>query len=217
VLIAVPAALLADPDNGLPPLDGDGGPTRFNYQVASFDRDGDSVDQTPVLSYDTARAGLNPQEGNLEPFVYNDLPGIDISVKYDTDNFLQNGSLGLLLLHMHNGDGNRSEVVSLQKPVINRFQPLRGGPGTRVTISGAYFNAGTVVRFANNVIAIAKVLNSTTLIATVPGGVVSGPITVSNPLGSSASAANFSTPGRAPVVPPLVPPPSGLRQSPPEP
>jgi hypothetical protein len=221
VLLGVPASLLADPTAGLPPLDADAGFTQFDYQIVTFDRAGDLVDATPLLHYDTAKPGLNPEEGNLEPFVYNDLPTTSISVDYNIENYLQNSSLGLLLVHMHNARADHSEVVSLQKPIITRFQPLRGGPGTKVTITGAYFNAGTVVRFADDAIAFAKVVNSTTLVAIVPRDAASGPIAVSNPLGSSASAASFTNPRRAPTIPsvnpPRIPSPTGVRPSPLEP
>lgn len=200
VLLGVPASLLADATVGLPPLDADAGFTQFNYQIVTFDRAGDLVDVTPLLHYDTAKPGLNPEESNVEPFVYNDLPKTSISVDYNIENLLQNGSLGLLLIHMHNGSGQRSEVVSLQKPLISYFYPSRGGPRTRVTIKGNYFNSGTVVNFADDQIAAVKVINSTTLIATVPPGATTGPITLSNPVGSSTSTSIFAIPGRQPVT-----------------
>jgi hypothetical protein len=47
----------------------------------------------------------------VEPFLYNDLPATTIPVQYNAKNFGSNGSLGVLLMHMHNGDGQRSDVV----------------------------------------------------------------------------------------------------------
>jgi superfamily II DNA helicase RecQ len=43
---------------------------------------------------------------------YSDLPGTNIPVQYNTKNFGANGSLGVLLLHRHNADGQRSDVVT---------------------------------------------------------------------------------------------------------
>jgi hypothetical protein len=68
------------------------------------------VTQTPVLTYDAANQGFGLEGGNLEPFYYNDLPASSISVKYNAKNF--KSPVGVLLLHMHNGDGLRSDVVT---------------------------------------------------------------------------------------------------------
>jgi hypothetical protein len=80
--------------------------------VVTFDRNGNQVDQTPLLTYDAANRGFNVQGGQIEPFYYNDLPGTTIPVQYNAQNFKGNGSLGVLLLHRHNADGLRSDVVT---------------------------------------------------------------------------------------------------------
>ena len=107
VLVPVPANLLLPAKSN-----GGGGPTKFQYVVVTFDRSGNEVMQTPVLRYDAANPGFGLEGGNLEPFYYNDLPATSISVKYNAKNFTSNGSKGVLLLHMHNGDGVRSDVVT---------------------------------------------------------------------------------------------------------
>jgi hypothetical protein len=107
VLVPVPANLLLPAKS-----QGAGGPTKFRYVVATFDRSGNEVMETPVLTYDAANPGFGLEGGNLEPFYYNDLPATSISVKYNAKNFQSNGSRGVLLLHMHNGDGLRSDVVT---------------------------------------------------------------------------------------------------------
>jgi hypothetical protein len=110
VLIPMPAAALGDPAHGLPALASVGGPTAFNYVVVTFDRNGNEVDITPLLTYDLAKPGFDLEGGNLEPFLYADVPS-SVPVKFAGRNFKSNGSLGVWLVHMHNGDGQRSDVV----------------------------------------------------------------------------------------------------------
>jgi Subtilase family len=106
ILIPLPLAAL------LPaPAPGGGAPTQFRYVVATFDRNGDQVDQTPLLSYDVANAGFGLAGGHVEPFLYSDLPATSIPVQFNAKNFKSNGSRGVWLVHMHNGDGLRSDVV----------------------------------------------------------------------------------------------------------
>jgi subtilisin family serine protease len=106
VLIPLPLAAL------LPaPAQGGGAPTQLRYVVATFDRNGALVDQTPLISYDVAKPGFGLAGGHVEPFLYNDLPATSIPVQFDAKNFKSNGSRGVWLVHMHNGDGLRSDVV----------------------------------------------------------------------------------------------------------
>lgn len=113
ILADVPTSLLADPANGLPPVAANGRNTRFDYVVVTFDRNGDLADATPILSYDTRKPGLDAEGSNSEPFMYNDLPSTSIPVEYNVTAFQNNGSLGLMLVHMHNGDGLRTDVIRL--------------------------------------------------------------------------------------------------------
>jgi subtilisin family serine protease len=101
VLVSVPASAL-----------GNGGVNSFHYVVVTFDRNGKPMDQTPLLSYSLVSPGFVLSGGNLEPFYYNDVPNTSIPVQYDSKNFTSNGSLGVLLVHRHNGDGLRSNVVT---------------------------------------------------------------------------------------------------------
>jgi hypothetical protein len=73
-----------------------GGPTKFQYVVATFDRNGNEVMQTPLLTYDAANPGFGLAGGNVEPFYYNDLPTTSIPVQFNAKNFQSNGSLGAL-------------------------------------------------------------------------------------------------------------------------
>jgi hypothetical protein len=110
VLISMPAAALGDPDNGLPALGSAGGPTVVGYLVATFDRNGNEVDESPFLTYDLANPGFDLEGGNFEPFYYPDVPST-IHVGFNGNNFQSNGSMGVWLVHMHNGSGQHSDVV----------------------------------------------------------------------------------------------------------
>lgn len=61
-------------------------------------------------NYAAANQGLNFGGGNL----FFDLNGATIPVTWNTANMATNGSLGALLLHHHNAEGNRAEVVTLE-------------------------------------------------------------------------------------------------------
>ena len=187
-------------DTGYPAL-ATAGHTQFLYQVVTFDRNGDEVDETPVLTYDLANPGMEVENSavvaqtvfsssndHVENFMYKDISTNFIPVNYNGTNFQANGSLGVLLFHMHNGDGNRSDVVAFRKPTITSFSPTSGKVGAQITITGSNFGAGTSVKFFNNKTATINVLTSNTLIATVPSGAVSGPIRVLNAAGSSSRA-----------------------------
>jgi hypothetical protein len=101
VLVSVPTSALSS-----------GNLTSFRYVVATFDRNGDLVDQTPLLTYSLVNPGFVLSGGNFEPFFYNDLTTTSIPVQFNQRNFTSNGSLGVWLVHMHNGDGDRSDVVT---------------------------------------------------------------------------------------------------------
>lgn len=179
----------------------------FNYQVVTFDRNGSQVDQSPVMFWDAAAPGMDtipatssastvPTSGTLvEPFMFADLASTNIAVNYNGTNFQANGSRGLLLVHMHNGTGSRTDMVAFRKPTISSFTPTSGKVGAFITISGSNFGPGTVVTFFNNQVATnVNVLTANTLVAQVPAGAISGPIRVSN-------AAGFSSKGGFTVLP----------------
>jgi hypothetical protein len=171
------------------PIDGlvGTGFTSFQYQVVTFDRNGSEVDETPLLFFDAAAPGIDvTPAATLEPFFVNDLPTTSFNAAYNGTGFQTNGSLGLMIVHMHNGTGSHSDVVAFRKPTITGFSPTSGKVGAPITITGSNFGPGTHVTFFNNKPAASiSVLTPTTLVATVPAGAVSGPIRVSNAAGSS--------------------------------
>jgi hypothetical protein len=136
---------------------------------------------------------VTPSGTTLEPFYYNDVPGNFIPVNYNGTNLQANGSLGVLLLHMHNSNGNQCDAVAFLKPTVSGFNPTSGHVGAQITITGANFGSGTTVRFYNNQPAgSVNVITGNTLVATVPEGAISGPIRVSNAAGASTAPGNFT-------------------------
>jgi YD repeat-containing protein len=74
------------------------------------------------------------------------------------------------------------------------FAPTRGVAGTTVTITGTAFSptaAGNMVRF-NGVPAVVASASPTQIVATVPAGAVSGPLTVATADATAASAMAFT-------------------------
>jgi len=76
-------------------------------------------------------------------------------------------------------------------PGITSFSPTHGLPGTNVVITGSNFLGATVVRFNGTNASFIPPTNNTTLVATVPNGAQTGPITVGAPGGTNTSAASF--------------------------
>ncbi len=182
-------------------------PSLFQYQVVTFDRSGNEIDETPVLTYDVAHPGLEVENSGAvagvssvfsstaafrENFMYQDLPTNFIPVNYNGTNFQADGSLGVLLLHMHNGTGHHADVVAFRKPTVSGFSPASAKVGALITITGANFGAGTTVKFYNNQPAVVNVLTANTLVATVPPGAITGPIRVGNAAGSTTAPGNFT-------------------------
>jgi hypothetical protein len=70
-------------------------------------------------------------------------------------------------------------ITNLQCPTVTGIAPAIGTVGTAVAITGTNFMEVTAVKFANNVPANFTVTNATQILATVPAGAVTGPITLS--------------------------------------
>lgn len=175
------------------------GNTQFQYQVVTFDRNGNEVDQSSVLFYDLANPGLDvdnslaaastkiPSGSFLEPFWYQDISTNSIPANWNATGVLADGSIGVWLFHTHDADGTRSDVVNFLKPTISSFTPTSAHTGDFITISGANFNSGTTVTFFHNVVATnVNVITSSTISVQVPAAAASGPIKVSNAAGSSS-------------------------------
>jgi hypothetical protein len=92
-----------------------------------------------------------------------------------------------------------SLTVGLSAAQINQFTPTSGPAGTAVSIYGVGFTGATGVKFGGVATTQFDVLNDGDIVATVPTGAVSGPITVTLPAGAPlVSTTNFT------VIPPLA-------------
>jgi uncharacterized repeat protein (TIGR03803 family) len=76
-------------------------------------------------------------------------------------------------------------------PVILKFAPAKAKVGKKVTITGSNFVGTTGVAF-NGTSAKFTVVSANTVIAIVPGGATTGPITITNAGGSTTSVHNFT-------------------------
>jgi len=124
-------------------------PTSFVYEVATFDRSGALVDDSGPLTYNLAAPGVDAQGGNLDPFVYFDLPTTTIPVAFNGANLTANGSLGMVLAHMHNGAAAHTEVASFVPPTLQSAvsRKLHGAAGTfDLTLSAVTTNPTTEPR-----------------------------------------------------------------------
>jgi predicted small lipoprotein YifL len=77
-------------------------------------------------------------------------------------------------------------------PTIGGFTPGNGLIGSSVVITGSGFTGVTAVRFSNNVSAIFSIDSATQITATVPAGVISGPITITRPGCSEIQTGSFT-------------------------
>lgn len=95
-----------------------------------------------------------------------------------------------------NPDGSGSSASNfmvLIPPQISSFTPTSGPSGTLVSISGAGFTGTNTVKF-NGLAASFSVLSENQIQATVPANASSGPISITNAIGTGTSTANFVVP-----------------------
>ncbi len=79
-------------------------------------------------------------------------------------------------------------------PAISGFAPASGYVGTPVTIDGRNFGTSPEVRF-NGVAATVSSATGTRIVAVVPPGATTGPITVTTPAGTATSGMSFTVGG----------------------
>jgi hypothetical protein len=84
------------------------------------------------------------------------------------------------------------------RPSVSGFSPGSGSPGASVTVTGSNLAGATSVTF-NGVAAAFSVVSGSQLAATVPAGATSGPVTVTTPVATAASAASFTVAGAVPA------------------
>ncbi|HVO84772.1 MAG TPA: IPT/TIG domain-containing protein, partial [Syntrophobacteria bacterium] len=86
----------------------------------------------------------------------------------------------------------RMTGAPLPVPTVTNFNPLSGGPGTSVTVTGTNFTGATGVSFGGVAATTFTVNSATQVTATVPAGAVTGKIRVTTPAGFGESVANFT-------------------------
>ncbi len=96
-------------------------------------------------------------------------------------------------------------------PVVAGFSPLRGAPGTAVTVTGAGFARTITVTFGGVRASTFRVHSDTELTAVVPVGATTGPIAVVNAGGTGTSPAAFVVPGRVTASVTLAVSPAAVR------
>jgi hypothetical protein len=100
-----------------------------------------------------------------------------------------------------------TDLIVVRPPVISSFSPTAAPVGATVTINGDQFAAATDVSFFNGVsVGSFTVLSPTSIRTVVPSDAVTGPLTVTNPAGSTSSTTLFKV---APRITGFSPP-SGL-------
>jgi len=86
---------------------------------------------------------------------------------------------------------NYTVITAIPVPSLVSFTPLTGLIGQIVMITGNNFTGATAVKF-NGTAATFNVVSATTITSPVPTGSTTGPITVTTPGGTAASATNFA-------------------------
>jgi uncharacterized repeat protein (TIGR01451 family) len=87
--------------------------------------------------------------------------------------------------------GTQDFTVIGDEPYIADFFPETGAPGTIIIIEGANFTLATAVMFNGTLAQFQAPTSDTQILAAVPAGVTTGPISVRSPLGVGTSRGNF--------------------------
>jgi secreted trypsin-like serine protease len=82
------------------------------------------------------------------------------------------------------------QYVDLSVLAVNSFSPTSGRPGAQVTLTGGGFSSVTAVEFAGAP-AVFSISSDAQIVAVVPQGAVSGPITIRSPYGTAQTTSNF--------------------------
>ncbi len=130
---------------------------------------------TQLLSFDSVTDGAYPESVPLQ--------ASDGTV-YLTTSTTTNGTDAGDVVQLSNG-------MPAPAPIITKFSPTRGKVGKKVTITGRNFVGTTAVAF-NGRSATFTVKSTSTLIATVPAGATTGPVTVTNAGGPAVSSGTFT-------------------------
>ncbi|WP_372772210.1 IPT/TIG domain-containing protein [Mangrovibacterium sp.] len=117
---------------------------------------------------------------------------------------MKNISLILLMLMITFNFGCKEELVyntiEEQAPVIESFEPTSGRSGDEITIKGEYLGKVSTVYFGDSLATVKYRVSSNELVAKLTKGAVSGPITVTNNIGSVSSASEFTVVAAVPTI-----------------
>ena len=92
---------------------------RFDYMVETYSREyplATPVDTTAVHTFAASAPGLDFTGGYAGVPAWYDLPTNAIPVRFNFTSYVDNGSTGALLLHHHNANGAREDVLTVTKP-----------------------------------------------------------------------------------------------------
>ncbi|HEY1919097.1 MAG TPA: IPT/TIG domain-containing protein [Streptosporangiaceae bacterium] len=115
---------------------------------------------------------------------------------YTSKTFI-NGPFGIAAgpdgaLWFTNGTSNSvGRITTTVTPGIKRFTPASGAAGANVTIVGQNLSGATSVAFDGTAATIVSD-TATKIVATVPAGAATGPITVTTPVGTATSSNTFT-------------------------
>ena len=105
-----------------------------------------------------------------------------------------NAVSGLISVETPVSTGVATGTFSVSSAAINSFTPALGAAGTTVTITGANLSGATAVRFGTTPAASFSVVSATTVTATVPANLTSGPISITAPAGTATASDDFAAP-----------------------
>jgi uncharacterized repeat protein (TIGR01451 family) len=92
-----------------------------------------------------------------------------------------------------------NDFLASSLPTIASFSPTVASIGSTVNIFGGNFFSGAKVKFGSVTAGSVSIVSTTEITATVPSGVVTGPITVTTSDGSATTTSNFLT-GSGPII-----------------
>lgn len=96
------------------------------------------------------------------------------------------------LYYLERGTGSVRRISYQSTPTITRLRPASGRVGTTVEIDGTYLAGATSVRF-NGTLAVSKtIVSDLSVLAKVPAGATSGPVTVTTAAGTATSPSSFT-------------------------
>jgi len=112
---------------------------------------------------------------------------------------------GAAAIYQYDAAGNFTSIsqVSASTLQVYGFNPGSGGAGDQVTIFGTGFGAGSGISAVSFNGTAAQIVSATanSVIATVPSGATTGPISVTNTIGTATSAASFAIVSRVRIIP----------------